>query len=291
MKKWTFIYFLLLSIGSYGQIEPTKNPFPENDFQVYQTFEKAGLHFAIGRFEPEGYSITQTNSTKFTYEPNGEKLNPIYKNKVAWIYLKVTNNHHADYFFLDEFYDVDLFQFKELNSKKLLFIKNRYTFYIFDLKEFKISEKQIPGKDQYEGEDAISGLFDALTLFDNEHFLLGNVQGFGVFCFDISNPLQPKELKQFTSETENKGQFYAFFYPKTNQLFDIVVAQSDAESYSRNINQMYQKMGIIKFAKRNISLNVNQYLQPVVQNKENELILSTKNNTFRLNLLDGTIIY
>src|SRR5690606_21671857 len=230
MKKWTFIYFLLLSIGSYGQIEPTKNPFPENDFQVYQTFEKAGFHFEIGRFEPDGYSITQTNSTKFTYEPNSENPNPIYKNKVAWIYLKVKNNQNVDYFFLDEFYDVDLFQFEELNSKNLLLIKNRYAFYLFDLKEFNISEKQIPGKDQYEGEDAISGLFGALTLFDNEHFLLGNVQGFGVFCFDISNPLQPKELKQFTTKPENKGQFYAFFSQKKQNRFELLVAQTDTES-------------------------------------------------------------
>ena len=141
MTKWTFIYFLLLSIGSYSQIEPTKNPFPENDFEVYQTYEKEGLHFAIGRFEPKGYSILQTNSTQFIYEPNDENSNPIYKNKVAWIYLKVASNQNVDYFFLDEFYDVDLFQFEELTSENLLLIKNRYSFYLFDLKEFKISEK------------------------------------------------------------------------------------------------------------------------------------------------------
>ncbi|HLV46524.1 MAG TPA: hypothetical protein VKY32_05735 [Flavobacterium sp.] len=284
MKKWTFIYFLLLSFGVYGQIEPTKNPFPENDFQVYQTYEKAGLHFAIGRFEPEGYSITQTNSTKFTYEPNGENPNPIYKNKVAWIYLKVTNNHHADYFFLDEFYDVDLFQFKELNSKKLLFIKNRYAFYLFDLKDFKISEKQIPGKDQYEGEDAISGLFDALTLFDNEHFLLGNVQGFGVFCFDISNPLQPKELKQFTIKTENKGQFYAFFPQKKHNKFDLLVAQTDAESKNKSIERLYGKLKNIRFEKKNISLKTDSNQHPLIKQSKNILILSTHNGVLPINL-------
>ena len=284
MKKWTFIYFLLLSFGVYGQIEPTKNPFPENDFQVYQTYEKAGLHFAIGRFEPEGYSITQTNSTKFTYEPNGENPNPIYKNKVAWIYLKVTNNHHADYFFLDEFYDVDLFQFKELNSKKLLFIKNRYAFYLFDLKDFKISEKQIPGKDQYEGEDAISGLFDALTLFDNEHFLLGNVQGFGVFCFDISNPLQPRELKQYTIKTENKGQFYAFFPQKKHNKFDLLVAQTDAESKNKSIERLYGKLKNIRFEKKNISLKTDSNQHPLIKQSKNILILSTHNGVLPINL-------
>src|SRR5690606_5192829 len=284
MKKWAFIYFFLLGIGAYGQIEPTKNPFPENDFQVYQTYEKAGLHFAIGRFEPEGYSITQTNSTKFTYKPTGENPNPIYKNKVAWIYLKVTNNHHADYFFLDEFYDVDLFQFKELNSKKLLFIKNRYAFYLFDLKEFKISEKQIPGKDQYEGEDAISGLFDALTLFDNEHFLLGNVQGFGVFCFDISNPLQPKELKQFTIKTENKGQFYAFFPQKKHNKFDLLVAQTDAESKNKSIERLYGKLKNIRFEKKNISLKTDSNQHPLIKQSKNILILSTHNGVLPINL-------
>lgn len=42
-----------------------------------------------------------------------------------------------------------------------------------------------------------NGLYNVLALFDNKLFLSGNVQGFCVFCFDLSNPKLPIELKQY----------------------------------------------------------------------------------------------
>jgi len=285
MKVCCLFFFFASTV--LAQIEPTKNPFPEKDFQVYQSYEKAGFHFEIGRFEPEGYWITQTNSTKFTYEPNGENQNPVYENQIAWIYLKVENNQNTDYFFLDEFYDVDLFQFKELNSENLLLIKNRFAFYLFDFKEFKISKKQIPG--QYEGEDSISGLFDALTLFDNENFLLGNVQGFGIFCFDISNPLQPKELKQYTTGTENKGQFYAFFPQKKKNNFDFLIAQTDAESKNKSIERLYSKLKNIHFEKKNLNLKTNSNQEILAEIDEENLLFQSDKSTYKFNTEKGIL--
>ena len=71
-----------------------------------------------------------------------------------------------------------MFSFPDLPSDNLQIIAGRYAFYIYDIDKQTLSNELIPGLNQYEGEDAISGLYSGLTLFDNEKFLLGNVQVF-----------------------------------------------------------------------------------------------------------------
>src|SRR5690606_26780130 len=98
------------------------------------------------------------------------------------------------------------------------------------------------GVGQYQGEDAVSGLYSALTFFDHEKFILGNIQAFGIFCFNLRDYSQPIELKQYRISEENNGEYYAFFSPVDNGNFDIIVAQADLSSSSPNINRLYHKL-------------------------------------------------
>ncbi len=251
MKIILFISGFFVSVFTFGQIALEKKiPYPENDFVTYQFYEDKNLstQFEIGRFEIKDHKILQNQSGEFVYKPieENQKTNSIYDNQLVWIYLKVSTKNTTSYFSLEEMYDVDLFQFENLNSPKILLIKNRYAFYLFDLDEFTFSEKQIPGLNQYEGEDAISGLIDAFTLFDEEKFLLGFAQGFGIFCFDISHLSKPKELIQKSEIISDEKKNYLFYLKNKSK---VISAEVDPQNKSKNIENFYLKLSNIHYLK------------------------------------------
>ncbi|HLT87244.1 MAG TPA: hypothetical protein VKZ57_06610 [Sphingobacterium sp.] len=237
MRTYLFIWFLLIAFVANGQIIPEeKNPFPTNEFVVYAEHADSVNHiyYQVGRHEPKNYT----------------------HHILAPLYLKVKRQKEESYYFLNSYYDPDMFSFPPLTSDNLTIIAGRYDFYLYDIHNHTLSDKQTPGLHQYEGEDAISGLYSALTLFDNEHFLLGNVQGFGIFCFDISDPANPSELVQYNIKKPNGEQFYAFFHQTDYNLFDIIIAQQDTSSESRNIKRHYRKLRNVRYAMQHIAIDM-----------------------------------
>src|SRR5690606_28551222 len=103
--------------------------------------------------------------------------------------------------------DLDVLKFVNLSDGLLVF-KTRYHFFIYDLENRQVTTRNTPGKHVYEGEDAISSLISALTFFDGGKFLLGCVQSYGVFCYDLSDPVHPVELRQYGTSHYNQGQYY-----------------------------------------------------------------------------------
>lgn len=264
MRVLISIWLCLTALVSSGQIIPKKKSlFPGDEFVIYieHTDTVNGIHYQVGRHEPKGYTFDKKGD-KWIHVPIEQNKSDHFHHTHAPIYLKVKRQKEEVYYFLDSYYDVDMFRFPELPSDNLTIIAGRYSFYLYDIRKQTLSHKQIPGLEQYEGEDAISGLYSALTLFDNERFLLGNVQGFGVFCFDISNPAKPSELLQYRLEKPNGKQFYTFF-PKTDKLlFDMIIAQQDASSESAKIERLYRKLGIVRYAIPPITKATNEAEQP-----------------------------
>ncbi|QHC84569.1 hypothetical protein AS589_07080 [Empedobacter brevis] len=290
MPRLYLIFSLFLCSVIYGQIPPERSlPFPSNEFVVYTTFKDSlnNTLYQIGRHEPKNYKFELSNTGKWkkTKIKADENLYHVY----APIYLKTQKKKQERFYLLDDYYDVDFYRFKKWTPEKLLFITARYHFHIFDQEQQILSPKTIPGSNQYEGEDAISGLYDALTLFNNQQFLLGNVQGFGVFCFDISNPVQPQELQQYGIKEANEGQYYAFFYPNNQNLFDVIIAQSDSNSENPNIRALYTQLKTVRYAVKNCGIEIFSSGKPLVRQEEQYLIFKADNSLYCIDLRTGTI--
>lgn len=275
-----------------AQIPPEKNPFPTEEFVVYQTLKDSiqNVQYQIGRREPKEFTFDH-GAEGWTQVPLDEKSknNQNFFHTYAPAYLKITTKNTENYYFLDDYYDIDMYAFTQLKSENLIFITARYSLYIIDKKNLSVSKKVIPGQGQYEGEDAISGLYSALTLFDNEKFLLGNVQGFSVFCLDVSNPDQPFELKQYSNSLFNEGQFYAFFHQKNNDQFDLILAQTDAKSDEKTVKRLYKKLKNIHYVLKNTTLEINSSGEPIVEISEEKLQFDSSKVQYTLELKNGTL--
>lgn len=265
MRILLSIWFWLIAFAVMGQIIPEgKNSFSEDEFVLYVEQEDSvnGIRYQVGRHEPKGYTFDKKGD-EWIQVPIEQNKRDHFHHTYAPIYLRVKRQKEEVYYFLDSYYDVDMFCFPELPSANLRIIAGRYAFYIYDIHKQTLSSKQIPGLDQYEGEDAISGLYSALTLFDNERFLLGNGQGFGVFCFDVSNPAKPSELLQYRLRKPDGEQFYAFSPKADTPLFDMIIAQQDTSSASAKIERLYRKLGTVRYAIPLITKATNEAERPV----------------------------
>lgn len=229
----SIIFLWVFAFSVKAQISPDSTVFRAEKFMSYvqHTDSLNGIHYQVGTYNPDD---------------SHEVHLPIY--------LRIVTSDVEKWYFLDSRYDPDMFSFPELSSDKLVIIKGRYAFYVYDIQRQTLSRKLRPGLNQYEGEDAISGLYSALTLFDNERFLLGNVQGFGIFCYDISNPAKPIELMQYTiRNTEEELPFYAFFHKTADNLFDILISQPDTV-YKSVIPRLYNQLKTVHYMAQGISL-------------------------------------
>lgn len=198
--------------------------------------------------------------------------NPNYFLQIASIFLKVNKYNQSFYYQLDETHDVDLRRFIISNSTKLIVIGGRYSLHILDTEKLLISPKIIPGQGQYQGEDAMSPLFDALTFFDNDKFLLGNVQAFGVFCIDISNIENPKDLIQHRIISPENELFFTFFNPTKHKKFDIILAQNEPNSESETIRNLFSELKNLSYLKKEIKVPTNRSKQPKIEKIRAQLL-------------------
>lgn len=247
MGMRTKILLALMSISLHiarAQIAPVGHSFSEDEFAVYATQKDtiSRISFEIGRHEPKDYAFaTNTLGVWKPVKVENEEKKKLH-HTFAPIYLRVTLDGRKSYYFLEDYYDVDMYGFATIPSEHLTIITARYSFYIYDARTHTLSSKQIPGLHQYEGEDAISGLFNVLSLFDDENYLLGNVQGFGVFCFDISNPANPIELMQRRIDQTDKSPLFLFSNQKNGNPSKIIVAEVDERSEHPNIANFYRRI-------------------------------------------------
>ena len=268
--RWIISLFSLFCTVLYGQIpHEVQSPFPKDEFMIYYSFEDSlsKTLYQIGRHEPDG-------NFQHTHAP---------------VYLKVLRNDLDKYYYLNDYSESSFYSIKELASENLLFITARYHFYIYDRNRGELSEKNIPGFEQYEGEDAISGLYDGLELFDNSQFLLGTVQGFGIFCFDISKPTSPKQLRQYGSEESANGGFYAFFVHKQDNLYDVIIAQHDVNYENVNIRNYYSKLKASRYVVRDEEFRHDSLGEPLVLQEDGNLIFETTNRSYCLDLDKGIL--
>lgn len=190
------------------------------------------------------------------------------------IYLRIARQGSEKYYDLDTKYDPDMFRFPDLSSDRLVIIKGRYAFYVYDIHQQTLSRKLHPGLGQYEGEDAISGLYAGLTFFDHEKFILGNVQGFGVFCYDISDPADPVELMQYAiKKPDEELPFYVFLHKTDSNLFDMLCAQADTASKSL-ISRHYNRLKTVRYGAQGIALDIDISKFPIPQPTPDEHYLS-----------------
>lgn len=279
-----YFILLILSIHLNAQIPVlNESPFPEKDFVVYasETNFTENTTYEIGRFEPENLAFTTDHLGQLRYNIT-QTDNPNYFSQIAFIFLKVNKNNQSFYFELDETQDVDMFKFIISNSNKLMIIGGRYSFTIFDTENLLLSPKIIPGCGQYEGEDAMSPLFSAITFFDNEKFLLGNVQAFGVFCIEISDLSKPKDLIQYKINSAENELFYAFLNPKKRKKFDIIIAQNDTNSESSSIRNLFSKLKNVGYLKKDIRIPTDQLKQSIEAEIHPQLLELSKINLLKI---------
>lgn len=292
MRKLVYLMGLICGWNAFCQVPPEKIPeFNLDDFVVFtlHTDTINQIDYQLGRFEPDDYRFEMNRLGEWEKIKITPDTNHNFQHIAAPNYLKISSKNEINYYFLSSYYDTDMFSFPDLPSENFQLIKGRYAFHLYHKKEEILSSRQIPGVGQYQGEDAVSGLYSALTFFDNEKFILGNVQAFGIFCFNLRDYSQPIELKQYQIYEENNGQYYAFFSPVDNGNFDIIVAQADLSSSSPNINRLYHKLKNIRYAATNIQLKTDLKGEPIVKVEENHLIVFTDNSVLQLNLITGKL--
>lgn len=240
----SIVWIYTLIVSAEAQILPDSTAFREDSFLCYveHTDSLNRIHYQVGTYHP--------NDSSEIHLP---------------VYLRIVRQGVDKLYSLDTKYDPDMFSFAELSSDRFTVINGRYAFYVYDIQRDTLSRKLHPGLDQYEGEDAISGLYSGLTLFDKEQFLLGNVQGFGVFCYDISDPANPIELLQYAiKKTDEELPFYVFFYKTTDNLFDMLIAQPDTSSKSL-VPRLYNRLKTVRYATQRVALDMDISKFPVPQ--------------------------
>lgn len=277
MTKYLILLISTLHLNAQTQVL-NESPFPKTDFVVYasETNFTENTTYEIGRFEPENVAFTPDHLGRLRYNMV-QANNPNYFLQIASIFLKINKNNQSFYIELDETNDIDLHRFIISNSTQLIVIAGRYSFQILNAETLSISPKIIPGQGQYQGEDAISPLFDAITFFDNDKFLLGNVQAFGVFCIDIADISNPKELIQHKIYSPENELVYTFFGRIKRNKFDIIVAQNDPNSESTSIRNLYSKLKNISYLAKKTRVPVNHRKQPKIEKTRPQLLEMIQN--------------
>jgi hypothetical protein len=242
--KIPLFLIVLISIFTNGQIQ-TDNTFKDFDenFEVFQSYQDEinRIGYEIGQYKFEQCKSIALANPKYIYHcKNSEFPHGQY----ASFYFRVISTEEVLNFFLDEYYDHETYeiQSKFEENQKILVVNNRYHFYVYDSSNRRLSNPIIPGIGQYEREDAISGLLDAFTFTSDRNFLLGYVQGFGIFCYNITNSAQPIELKQFKLKSEINKEFFYFFQPIGNYYFLLISTQTDENFKSKNIENFYSQL-------------------------------------------------
>lgn len=142
---------------------------------------------------------------------------------------------------MDEYPDLEMSETRliRLHNRPFFFVIDRYRVYLIDLKQEKISVRIEPGQGVEYGDDSISGTVGGFQFFDQGQYLIGTAASYGVFCFDISDMLHPKELKRYSSDFSDRGQPYFFLKQNADGTYDGIISRSDTTKRSTHISNFY----------------------------------------------------
>src|SRR5690606_34549494 len=118
--------------------------------------------------------------------------------------------------------EIDDIQIHFIQERPYFLVIDRYKLYMVDMEKKVISPFMQPGLTVEYREDAISGMMDGFRFFDKGNSLVGIVANYGLFCFDVSDLDNPKELQRKAME------------PGTGNI-----AQSDTLKKSRGVTGFY----------------------------------------------------
>jgi len=142
----------------------------------------------------------------------------------------------------------------QLHNRPFFFIIDRYRVYLIDLEQEKISARIEPGQGVEYGDDSMSGTVDGFQFFDQDQYLIGNAVSYGLFCFNISDLDHPKELKRYSSDFSDQGQYYFFLEQQPNGRWNGLVAQSDTLKKSSYISSFYTETKKAKYLFQDVQL-------------------------------------
>ena len=301
MSFLVFYFLQTLGIFAQGISDIESRYYNEQDFRSFDTLhhEATSTQFELGFFSPKGYDVVyDSKSSRSYYQRVDTTATDLYLNETAVAYLKSTKENSLPAFIpLQLVEDFDLLKFIPIKSEKIILYKNRYAFGIYDVNTQKTGSSQQPGAYKYEGEDAMSSLLSGFSFFDNEKFLFGHVQAYGIFCYDISNPINPIELRRYAlSERsegiyyDNQGEHHVFLQPKENDRWDVLLASSDTTS-SPSIPKLYSRLKEMRYVKKDVLIKLDHASEPKVAiDPEGRIQIQLIDDSFlSIDLVHGTI--
>lgn len=204
----------------------------------------------------------------------------------------------AKHFPLGNYDNIDLYHVVDIPSARWAVIAERYSFHVYDTKTAALSDRLIPAKHQYESEDAITGVLSGFSFFDDERFLFGHVQAYGIFCYVLSDTAPPKELHRFALSDnnqgmhyDNQGEYHLFLHPKKNGRWDILIARSDVDSVAKNINRLYARFKEIRYALEDVPILSDQQGEPLADiSPDGTVNIKQQNGTILINLVTGQVV-
>lgn len=179
--------------------------------------------------------------------------------------IESTNNHRIVMAPDTENLEIDEIMIQFLHGKPFFFLVDRYKSFLIDMEKEAIGPAMQPGINVEYREDAISGIMSGWQFFDGGNYLLGNAMGYGLFCYNIANFKEPKELFRYSSRSSNDGQPYFFLEQKSNRSWNGIISSSDTLQQSKGITRFYTATTIAEFLFKNVKLisTIRHYRDPV----------------------------
>lgn len=184
---------------------------------------------------------------------------------------------------IEEYPDLEMSHTRliELRGRPFFFVTDRYSVYLVDLEIEKISARIQPGLGVEYGDDSISGTVNGFQFFDQDNYLLGIAVGYGLFCFNITDLDQPKELLRYSSLFYDRGQPYLFLEKNLDGSYRGIVSKSDTRKKARYISNFYTatEKATYLFKDAQIILPNEPYIDPVVDETPRPFLLFYEKTT------------
>lgn len=242
------------------------------------TFDRANRRDTTELFSVEGehtgqgktYQVGRVLFPDFTYGPL--TLRVIEAGTIAEVIAPIDENPDLE---------MSHTRLIELRGRPFFFVIDRYAVYLVDLENEKISAKIEPGLGVEYGDDSISGTVSGFQFFDQDNYLLGIAVGYGLFCFNITDLDQPKELLRYSSLFYDRGQPYLFLEKNLDGSYRGIVSKSDTRKKARYISNFYTatEKATYLFKDAQIILPNEPYIDPVVDETPRPFLLFYEKTT------------
>lgn len=184
---------------------------------------------------------------------------------------------------IDEYPDLEMSRVEliQLHGRPFFFVIDRYRVYLVDLPNEKISARIQPDLGVEYGDDSIRGTVNGFQFFDDDNYLLGIAVSYGVFCFNISDFDDPKELLRYTSDFSDRGQPYFFLEQNADGSYNGIVSRSDTTKKSSHVSNFYTatKKATYLFRDAQIMPLDKSYIDPSIDEAPKPFVLLYEKDT------------